>query len=78
MLVSVAKQDATGVAERSGELVPWPALLQTAIFCLDVYELAALLEVSLDVVLDSIEALTLVQTDTLGEVFRNTELARAS
>jgi len=52
-------------------------MLQTAVFCSNVNELADELQASKEIVLESIEALTLVETDTLGEVFRLRELASA-
>jgi hypothetical protein len=67
----------TVVAGTAVELIPWVKLLQTAVFCHTATELADELQVNHQVVLDSIEALTLVQTDTLGEVFRLRELASA-
>jgi len=65
------------VAGTSVGLIPWVRLLQAAVFCSNVHDLADALEVSRDTVLESIEALTLVETDTLGEVFRLRELASA-
>jgi hypothetical protein len=67
----------TVVAGTSVGLIPWVRLLQAAVFCSNVHDLADALEVSRDTVLESIEALTLVETDTLGEVFRLRELASA-
>ena len=67
----------TLVAGTSVGLIPWVRLLQTAVFCHNANELAEELQVSRATVLDSIEALTLVETDTLGEVFRLRELASA-
>ena len=67
----------TVVAGTSVGLIPWVRLLQTAVFCSNVHELADELQASRATVLDSIEALTLVQTDCLGEVFRLRELASA-
>jgi hypothetical protein len=65
------------VAGTSVGLIPWVKLLQTAVFCGNVNELADELQASKATVLESIEALTLVETDTLGEVFRLRELASA-
>jgi methylthioribose-1-phosphate isomerase len=67
----------TVVAGTSVGLIPWVKLLQTAVFCANVNELADELQASRATVLESIEALTLVETDTLGEVFRLRELASA-
>jgi hypothetical protein len=67
----------TVVAGTSVGLIPWVRLLQTAVFCSNVNELTTELESDKETVLESIEALTLVETDTLGEVFRLRELASA-
>ena len=67
----------TVVAGTSVGLIPWVRMLQTAVFCSNVNELADELQASKEIVLESIEALTLVETDTLGEVFRLRELASA-
>jgi hypothetical protein len=67
----------TVVAGTSVGLIPWVKLLQTAVFCSNVTELADELQAEKVTVLESIEALTLVETDTLGEVFRLRELASA-
>lgn len=67
----------TIVAGTSVGLIPWVRLLQAGVWCSNVTELSDHLEVSKSAVLESIEALTLVETDTLGEVFRLRELASA-
>jgi len=67
----------TVIAGTAVGLIPWVTLLQGAVFCCDVTELADLLDASKATVLESIEALTLEETDTLGEVFRLRELATA-
>ncbi len=50
-------------------------LLAIGVFCCNVDELTEELSVSKQTVLDSIEALTLVQADALGEMFRLRERA---
>jgi hypothetical protein len=67
----------TLIAGTTHGLIPWVKLLQGAVWCVNVTELADHLGDSKSSVLDSIEALTLVETDTLGEVFRLRELATA-
>lgn len=67
----------TVIAGTSVGLIPWVKLLQTAVFCSNVNELTTELESDKETVLESIEALTLVETDCLGEVFRLRELASA-
>lgn len=67
----------TVVAGTSVGLIPWVRLLQTAVFCHNANELADELHTTRATVLESIEALSLVETDCLGEVFRLRELASA-
>ena len=67
----------TLIAGTAHGLIPWVKLLQGAVWCVNVTELTDHLEASTGNVLASIEALTLVETDTLGEVFRLRELATA-
>jgi hypothetical protein len=67
----------TVIAGTTVEPIPWVKLLQSAVWCSNVAELTEHLEAAEGNVLDSIEALSLVQTDTLGEVFRLRELATA-
>jgi len=59
----------------AGDMIPWCRLLGAGVWCEDVTELSEWLNADLQLVLDSIEALTLEQTDALGEVFRLRELA---
>ena len=67
----------TLIAGTTHGLIPWVKLLQGAVWCSNVTELTDHLEANTGNVLASIEALTLVETDTLGEVFRLRELATA-
>jgi len=66
----------TLIAGTAHGLIPWVKLLQGAVWCANVTELSDHLEASKSSVLASIDALTLVETDTLGEVFRLRELAQ--
>lgn len=63
------------VASEPGDVIPWPRLLQGAVWCQNVTELADQLHADVESVRESIEALTLVETDCLGEMFRLRELA---